>query len=92
MREVYRDGSVHVCAEMCSTCVFRPGNLMSLGPGRLAEIVRGSVAQDAALTCHSTLDADRAVCRGFFDRYKTTPLQLADRLGRLVFVDAPEWP
>lgn len=24
----YRDGRVHVCRQMCATCVFRPGNLM----------------------------------------------------------------
>lgn len=32
---------------------------------------------------------DNAVCRGFFDRHKTTPLQLAERLGLVVFDPVP---
>lgn len=74
---------------MCSTCVFRPGNLMLLPAGRLAEIIRDNVANDSALPCHSTLYGQaeqEAVCRGFFDRHKTTPLQLAERLDLITFV------
>jgi hypothetical protein len=85
----YHHGRVHVRSEMCATCVFRPGNLMHLAPGRLAELVKQNVDADSALTCHSTLygQADQeAVCRGFFDRHKTAPLQLAERLGVVAFV------
>lgn len=66
---VYRDGRVHVCAEMCSTCIFRPGNLMSLQPGRVREMVDQAVADESCIICHSTLDGDNACCRGFFDRH-----------------------
>lgn len=86
----YRDGRVHVRAERCSTCVFRPGNLMQLAPGRLADLIRENVDADSALICHQTLpeydaDVDQAVCRGFFDRHATAPLQIAERL------DLIEW-
>lgn len=84
MGNAYRDGKVHVMAELCPTCVFRPGNLMQLPPGRLAEIIRANVLGESALTCHSTTYQDvprEAVCRGFFDRYPTQPLQIAERLG-----------
>ena len=84
----YSGGRVHVCEEMCSTCVFRPGNLMMLEPGRLAGMVRDSVAADSAIICHSTLygqTEQEAVCRGFFDRHKTTPLQMAERLGMIAW-------
>jgi hypothetical protein len=84
---VYRDGRVHVCAEMCATCVFRPGNLMHLRSGRLREMVEESLDNDSAIVCHKTLEGDNAACRGFFDRYPTTPLQVADRLGLMEFVD-----
>ena len=82
--DAYRDGRVHVCADLCPTCVFRPGNLMRLEPGRLAGMVRDAVANDSAIICHSTLYGEKehhAVCRGFFDRHATAPLQIAARLG-----------
>lgn len=78
---VYRDGYVHVCREMCTTCVFRPGNLMQLRPGRVRGMVDQAKAHETAIICHKTLDGDNAVCRGFFDHHPTTPLQLAERLG-----------
>lgn len=79
----FRDGQVHVLATMCETCIFRPGNLMRLTPGRVKGMVRGALRADAAITCHSTLyreDVAPAVCRGFYDRYETQPLQVAARL------------
>ncbi len=69
----FRDGRVHVQAEMCSTCVFRPGDLMHLGQGRLNAIVRGNQEDRSALTCHQTLpygthpDEGEAICRGYWD-------------------------
>lgn len=81
--DVWRHGAVHVCAEQCSTCIFRPGNRMQLNPGRLADMVREAREDDTAIVCHATLAGvgeHQAVCRGFFDAYTTQPLQLAGRL------------
>ena len=80
---VYRDGKIHVCAQQCGTCIFHKGNRFHLEPGRLKQMVDDSIKKDTAIICHSTLDGDNAVCRGFFDRHKTTPLQIAERLGCL---------
>ena len=83
-----RDGMVHVCERRCDTCVFRSGNLMHLEPGRLADMVDQAVAEDSAVICHSTSyrdDVDNAVCRGFYDRHRTQPLQVAQRLGLIRF-------
>lgn len=80
----YRDGRVHVRAELCSTCIFRPGNLMDLRSGRVRQMIDEAKADDAAIVCHQTLDGDNSVCRGFFNRYPTQPLQIAERLG---FID-----
>lgn len=85
----YRDGKIHICGQLCATCVFRPGNLMHLQPGRLAAIVADANANESAIICHSTLyrdGFDNAVCRGFYDRYPTQPLQIAQRL-RLIHFD-----
>ena len=64
-----REG-LRVCTEMCSTCVFRPGNQMQLNPGRLRGMVDESLANDSFIPCHKTLDGERAVCRGFYDRHQ----------------------
>lgn len=92
----YRDGAVHVLNDRCTTCVFRPGNLMSLQPGRLAQLADDNIAADSALTCHQTLpyggyDAPPAVCRGFYDAYadRTLPLRLARQMDLIVFDPQP---
>lgn len=89
---VYRDGRVYVCREMCATCIFRPGNLMQLQPGRVRSMVDEARSGESTIVCHSTLHkSQNAACRGFFDRYPTQPLQIADRLGLVEFIDpAPE--
>lgn len=62
-------------SEQCSTCVFRPGDPMHLGPGRLRDLVRSNLDAGAVLICHQTLsygdhpEVGEAMCRGFFDAY-----------------------
>lgn len=85
----FRGGKVHVCARECETCIFRPGNLMYLEPGRLRGMVDQAKRNDSAIICHKTLDGDNAVCRGFYDRFPTLPLQLAERLGFVAEVEPP---
>lgn len=68
----YRGGQVHVRADLCSTCIFRPGNLMRLAPGRVKQMADAARADESAITCHQTLDhypgtAQPAVCRGYWD-------------------------
>lgn len=81
---VYREGKVHVRAEKCGTCIFRPGNLMRLAPGRVEAMVKEACAKESAIVCHATLDTDKnAVCRGFFDKHggDTLTLRLAQMQG-----------
>jgi hypothetical protein len=65
---------------------------MQLMPGRLADLVHENHSKDTALTCHATLDGDRAVCRGYFDAYGTdiTPLRLAMAMDLITYQDPPE--
>ena len=95
-RPPFRDGKVHVLAERCSTCVFRAGNLMGLHEGRLADMVRSSLADDTAFACHQTLPyaptgGDMAICRGYYDAYgsEVTPLRLANAFGIIEEVSPP---
>ena len=89
--DTFRDGRVHVCRRMCATCVFRPGNLKHLRPGVLRSMIEDARGNDTAIICHSSLahfgaPPGNAVCWGFYDRYPTTPLQLAQRLGLIEWV------
>ena len=77
---VFRSGMIHVCKRMCDTCIFRAGNLMQLRPGRVDEMVAAAIEHQSCITCHKTLGGGEAVCRGFFDKHKTVPLQLAESM------------
>lgn len=88
----YRDGKVHVLKERCSTCVFRPGNLMNLKEGRFKDLVETNRRLDTAFSCHQTLYGQteaEAICRGYFDAYKeeVTPLRMAVALDVIEEVD-----
>lgn len=78
------EGGLRVCSRMCSTCIFRPGNLMQLHPGRVRGMVDEAVANDSMIPCHKTLDGERACCRGFYDRHRESSFGL--RLGELIGV------
>ncbi len=86
-KPIYRSGKVHVMAEKCSTCIFRPGNLMTLQPGVVKQMVEESVAEGGSITCHKTLNGmpladQRAVCRGFYDAHghRVPALELAEAM------------
>lgn len=88
---IFRDGKVHVCEQMCETCIFRPGNLMQLRAGRVRQMVDEAKANDSAIVCHATLDGDHAVCRGYYDRHRNDvfPLRLAQMLDNIVEIMPP---
>lgn len=75
----FRDGKVHVMSEKCSTCVFRPGNLMRLRPGRLQEMTDHVQDTGVPFSCHQTLAyasiehqehyEGNALCAGAVEQY-----------------------
>lgn len=84
------DQRLRVLREQCATCIFRPGNLLELASGAVKDVVRQSLANDTAVICHDTLALDvQAVCRGFADRYDTTPIEMARQLGMYAEIDPP---
>jgi hypothetical protein len=90
--QVYRDGKVHVQAAKCSTCIYRPGNLMHLQPGRKDSMQAEAIAGQGVIPCHKTLDSDghESVCRGFFDVAKHEGLlAVAERLDIVEFTPLP---
>ncbi|AXK90026.1 hypothetical protein SAMN05421776_11359 [Nocardia farcinica] len=89
---VYSHNEVRVCEDKCSTCIFRPGNLMRLRPGRRSQMVRDALHDEGHITCHSTLDQPlSAICRGFADlpeaKARSLALRVGAALGILVYVD-----
>lgn len=73
---------LRIASERCSTCIFRPGNLMTLRPGRVRDMVDDVRQHDSYVVCHQTLGDDLGVvCRGSYEAAYTSPLQIADRLG-----------
>lgn len=92
-RNCLGETGMRVAVEQCPTCIFRPGNLMHLNAGRLAEMAREVKAAEGYVTCHQTLDLPlrrRVICRGSFDRFKTQIIQLAERMGFVEWVDLKE--
>ncbi len=88
----YRDGKVHVMASKCSTCIFRPGNLMHLQEGRVEDMVRSCIEENTVIPCHQTLDGPRAVCRGLWDvhRINIPILRMAVAFNVTAYEDPPE--
>lgn len=89
----YRDGKIYVHSTNCLTCIFRPGNLMHLRPGRVKGMVEEARANRSVIPCHETLDGDKAVCAGYAGlRPEPDILQLAERLGVVEPVNPPaDW-
>jgi hypothetical protein len=92
MARTYVNGKVHVRRTMCSTCIFRPEGRgrIAVGDERIAEMIAGAVAAESCIPCHAHLYEGQAVepvCRGFYDRHATAPIQIAERLGFLEWVD-----
>jgi hypothetical protein len=87
-------GKTRLLAEECATCIFKPGNLMHLSPGRLRQMVTEARGDAGYIICHSTLPyagspIPPAICRGFADRYTTWQLQVIERLWGFIEVEPP---
>lgn len=94
--DVYDERSrMRMCAAECSTCIFRPGNLMHLRPGALRTLVGEARAANTVIVCHSTIaplapaGTAPAACRGFTDRYSTNAVRVMGRIGGIVEVEPP---
>lgn len=79
-----RDNGVWVMAEKCATCIFRPGNLMDLKPGVVAEMKRGADEKGTCIICHEGMigpnSAVCAVCAGYYENCNSALLQIAERM------------
>lgn len=83
-----------MCARMCKTCIFRPGNLMDLAPGRVEGMISSAEAAGAVIPCHRTTHGQdargEAVCRGFFELHSVVGLRLAEAMNVIEWQEPPE--
>jgi hypothetical protein len=88
----WRDRKVWVLTDKCTTCIFRPGNLMHLAAGRVQAMVRTAVENQSVIPCHKTLDGPRSICRGFWDSYRNEimPLRLAQAMDIVEYAEFEE--
>lgn len=88
----FRDRKLWVMSSKCSTCIFRPGNLMHLREGLVDGMVKDCITENTVIPCHQTLDGERSICRGLWDKHKRDVglLQIAERLDIVAFDDRPE--
>ncbi len=91
---------LQVLAEQCATCIFRPGNLMRLRPGRVRGMVAECTRTQGYIPCHETMEYDDEdedgespsatgpVCRGFYDAHGEVSqlVRIAERLDAIRFV------
>lgn len=91
-RSSYHEGRLRIMAEMCSTCIFRPGNRMQLNPGRVKDMLAEVRANDGHVTCHKTLGTGQpgAICRGSDDAHQGQASRIAERLGLMLAVTEEE--
>lgn len=86
MKDVLGPNGPRLCSHECDTCIFKPDSSFRQGPGKLRDgrfkqLVNDAVTSDSYIICHSSLDGDRAICRGFFDRFSTNILRVWSRIG-----------
>jgi len=93
---VFREDRVHVLAEECATCIFRP-HTRPVNGERVAGMVRETINDPGAtVVCHSTLYRGKpkrhAICRGWYDRLadRDPILGLAQAMGMIVFDPVPD--
>lgn len=89
-------GIPRALSRKCSTCIYRPGNLMDLAAGRREEMADRAAEEDSAIVCHSTLppEPEQAICKGYWDvpadRDRSWRMRLLRSWGGPTWVEPPE--
>lgn len=89
MSRTFVNGRVHVRRTQCPTCVFKPGNLCHLEPGRVEGMVHDANENHSAITCHHHLyqcAEIEPVCRGYFELHSSMTLRLAEMMDVITWV------
>lgn len=80
---------LEVSKKCCGQCLLTKNKIVS--DERRDELIKDTVAKDTHFTCHKGSIVGRdIVCRGFYDKYPSTLIQVSGRLGAVKFVDADQ--
>lgn len=82
-----------VRATQCATCIYRPDSPLDLSVLEGEALDHGTPDHYARWrACHAHYDANDTVCKGFYDAHgeDCTPIQVAKRLGGIVFIGQPK--
>ena len=72
---------VRLLATQCSTCIFRPANLMHLEPGRVKGMLDEVRATDTYVVCHQSLGRKLGdICKGSNDAHCGQLVRMAERM------------
>lgn len=77
-----------VAENPCEHCLF--GKSPVVRKGRKGQIIKDCLKRDTHFLCHVpqvTGDSTEVVCRGFYERYPTQMIRIAQRLNMVFFVD-----
>lgn len=95
MSDIFRDGTVHVLADKCGTCIFTTNR--PVDGARVAGMVRDTKDEvGATIPCHSTLyrpgKQENAICRGWWDRFADDDpiLRMAQSQGVVEYQPVPD--
>lgn len=84
-----RDNGVWVMKDKCATCIFRPGNLMQLNPGTVADMKKSADEKGTCIICHEYMTGPRsAVCAGYYEHHDSQLLQIAERMKVVKFQES----
>jgi hypothetical protein len=89
--------NLRVLDAQCPTCIYLPGNLMHLNPGRLREMTEGGLQEGCqGVICHETLPGREdgflpAVCGGFYLKYgpRNNCIRVMERINGVEKVTLP---
>ena len=84
----------HVLSAKCSTCIYRPGNLMHLNRGTVATMTADCKEQDTNVVCHKSPELAGGLpvpawCRGSVDLRPGQAVRILSRLDMLTEIDDP---
>jgi hypothetical protein len=83
-----QDHRLRIKRERCSTCIFRPGNLMELREGRLQDMTDATDATDSNVICHQTIATEAgALCAGSVERRAGQQVRIFGRLNSIELVE-----
>jgi len=85
------NGKPRMTSSRCTSCILGGEKSITptLRPGRLKSFIEETLRNESFVVCHSTYDAQPAICRGFYESFSTNHLRIMERLGGFEEIEPP---